>query len=367
MQTLTGSYNKNINRILKYIYYNKKPVTRQLISDSLSLSLPTISESIRELISDGTLRYSGMAGSTGGRKPREIEIVPESRIVIGVAVNRKKVYINAVDINGNILMGQKISIIFDNSNQYFDEINRRVNDFINENNLTNNIVGIGICLPGVIDYENDEIKFELEWLPKERKISDIIKCFDYKCLVSSSIFATAEAEGIMEKSNNLICYIEIGDRIKSALVSNGQVITHNRDIGLIGQIPLETSYRQKFSVLKADFEDYCSTKRLSTDFGITTEEFFQRLVLGDNDVMLVFSQYVENLSATLSIIHKVIQCRIVLGGEIVKYKNFFEERMENKLRKPYYQSGNIKFCNSCMDSATIGVAHMTIQNYFEML
>ena len=68
-QTLTTAEIKkrNCEKIFNYIYNNKR-TSKQTIAQTLSLSLPTVSQNLKLLEEQGFIIRSGFYESTGGRK-----------------------------------------------------------------------------------------------------------------------------------------------------------------------------------------------------------------------------------------------------------------------------------------------------------
>ena len=75
---------QNRNRIYQFLHHSTGPVTKQMISEGLSLSLPTITQNFRDLMESGLIRWGHSLDSTGGRKPKTIEVIDDARIALGV-------------------------------------------------------------------------------------------------------------------------------------------------------------------------------------------------------------------------------------------------------------------------------------------
>ena len=69
----------NRRRVLQYLYDSGEPATKQEIAGELSLSLPTVTGNLAELLEEGLVSCSGTQESTGGRKPRTYALEPGDR------------------------------------------------------------------------------------------------------------------------------------------------------------------------------------------------------------------------------------------------------------------------------------------------
>lgn len=73
----------NRNRVFRYLYEATEPVTKQDLAYALSMSLPTLTQNLNELLEEGLIDNSETADSSGGRKPRILTVVPGARYAVG--------------------------------------------------------------------------------------------------------------------------------------------------------------------------------------------------------------------------------------------------------------------------------------------
>ena len=78
---------QNRSRVFRYIFDSETPVTKQEIAQSLSLSLPTVGQNLKELQECGLLETQGTFHSTGGRKPRAIGVAAGVRCAVGIMIS----------------------------------------------------------------------------------------------------------------------------------------------------------------------------------------------------------------------------------------------------------------------------------------
>ena len=65
---------QNRNNIYRYFYDAQTPKTKQDIANDLSLSLPTVTQNLRELMDAGLIEYAGLIDSNGGRRARSMQM-----------------------------------------------------------------------------------------------------------------------------------------------------------------------------------------------------------------------------------------------------------------------------------------------------
>lgn len=65
---------QNRNQVFRAVYEAQTPLTKQDISQKLNMSLPTVTQNLKELFDEEVLLYAGTEESTGGRKARLITL-----------------------------------------------------------------------------------------------------------------------------------------------------------------------------------------------------------------------------------------------------------------------------------------------------
>ena len=77
---------RNTREILR-VLQSKRELTRQDIARIVGISIPTVTNNINHLISEGVVAESKTMASTGGRKPHVLEFLPNSYHAIGIQVS----------------------------------------------------------------------------------------------------------------------------------------------------------------------------------------------------------------------------------------------------------------------------------------
>ena len=75
----------NRRRVLHTVY-RQKEISRQGLSQALSMSLPTVTQNLKEIEAFGLIKRQGLYESTGGRKAHIYHFVSRARIAIGVVL-----------------------------------------------------------------------------------------------------------------------------------------------------------------------------------------------------------------------------------------------------------------------------------------
>ena len=73
-------------RIYHILYESQRISTRQTLAERIGVSMPTLYQGLNELIDEGLVCDSGEEQSTGGRRARGLDIVPDARFSVDVTL-----------------------------------------------------------------------------------------------------------------------------------------------------------------------------------------------------------------------------------------------------------------------------------------
>jgi len=143
--------------IFKLLYYNGSQSIAD-ISKRLAKSVPNITKVINELLSSNLLEEDGYAPSTGGRRAVSYKINSQlNQVIIAVAIDQYYICASILSLENKELM-EPITIennLID-SEQSYTQILDLLKNLLQHKLLTQNIcIGIGISMPGFVDYQNE--------------------------------------------------------------------------------------------------------------------------------------------------------------------------------------------------------------------
>ena len=150
----------NHNLIKKYIYRNS-PISRVEIAQQLGLTTATITGMVNPMISAGLLRETAAPAeeAKGAGRPRMmLEFVSESYYICGIDVGVYRTNYILTDIRGDIVAVRHTDQLLDEYQITLERLAREIPDFISEAGIPmEKMLGVGICLPGMIDGSADKI------------------------------------------------------------------------------------------------------------------------------------------------------------------------------------------------------------------
>lgn len=150
----------NHNLIKRYIYRHS-PISRVEIAQGLGLTTPTITGMVNPMISSGLLRetVATTEEAKGAGRPRMmLEFVPEAYYICGVDVGPYRTNYILTDIRGNVIAVRHTDLSLDEYHVTLERLSAQIPDFLAEAGIPQKkLLGVGICLPGMIDGSVDKI------------------------------------------------------------------------------------------------------------------------------------------------------------------------------------------------------------------
>lgn len=125
------------------------------LSKLVSLSVPSVTKLLNELMDDGFVADMGKQSVAGGRQPIIYGLNPDAGYFIGVEIQNKGVKMMAMNFKGKILASEESAYcISDDSIASIDLLCERIKGFISRPEIPEDkILGIGVCLQGRVNAE----------------------------------------------------------------------------------------------------------------------------------------------------------------------------------------------------------------------
>jgi predicted NBD/HSP70 family sugar kinase len=132
------------------------------LSRELSVSVPTATKLVSELISEGYLIEKGKVGTSGGRRPNTFGLNPDAGYFVGVDVARQHFHIAIADFTGTLkFFIQDISFVLEANAESFRTMCKKIKEVVASSDVPwDKVLGIGISLSGRV---NPEMGFSLSY------------------------------------------------------------------------------------------------------------------------------------------------------------------------------------------------------------
>ena len=151
---------KNHSLIKKHIYRHS-PISRVEIAQQLGLTTAAITGMVSPLLASGLLRETNAPAeeNKGAGRPRTmLEFVPDVYYICGVDVGVYRTSYMLTDICGNVVAVRDADQQLGEYQLTLDRLAREIPDFLSEAGIpAEKMLGVGICLPGMIDGSVDKV------------------------------------------------------------------------------------------------------------------------------------------------------------------------------------------------------------------
>ena len=220
----------NHNLIKKYIYRNS-PISRVEIAQQLGLTTATITGMVNPMIASGLLRETAAPAEEGkgaGRPRMMLEFVPEAYYVCGVDVGVYRTSYMLTDIRGSIVAVRHTQQLLDEYQVTVDRLAREIPDFLQESGIpAEKILGVGICLPGMIDGSADKIYdiFHEGWT-EHNLCADLGQRLGLKVEVENNVRARAISAELFDRTVKAepFAYFFVSFGVACQMIIDGKVL-----------------------------------------------------------------------------------------------------------------------------------------------
>lgn len=360
------------NQIYQYIY-RRSGCSKQEISDSLGLSMPTIHQNLNELTQAGLVRIDGVGESTGGRRPLQLTINENARFSLGVSVTESHFRIVAANLRLDEIAYQKYGHPHCNNMKDLGSfLTADLEDFLNRFGLNREkLLGIGIALPAIFNTDRTCVITAPTLNLRDQDIHPLICSIPYPVAVCNDATSGGYAEWYVQQDSDCMAYISLEGGVGGAILVNGVPYTGlNGRSGEFGHICVQPEGLSCKCGLRGCLEAYCSSDRISTDLGISVEQFFAGLEAGNLAYQTLWKDYLRHLASALATIRMMFDCRIVLGGYVAQYLTPFlkELRGLTASRDPFDDEAEyISLCHYPKHAVPLGAALHFINLFVEEL
>jgi len=221
----------NLIRVFKTLK-QEGPLSRAALAKRLKLSRPAVTNITQRLIEMDFLVEVGKGISTdkGGRKEVLLSVNPESIYILAIDIEREFYIVSLINIHSEVIDKEESFFnIHSKPELILEQTVISIKKIMERNRIKREcILGIGISIPGIIDYDNGLVKevFALNlWkkFPLKKYFEDRL---NYPVFVENNIKALTIAEykqGKAKEYNDLVV-LSIGDGIGAGIIVSGQLI-----------------------------------------------------------------------------------------------------------------------------------------------
>lgn len=227
MDIADQAFVKKVNQklLLKEILKNS-PISRAKLSEMTGLNKSTVSSQVNTLMKEDLVFEIGQGQSSGGRRPVMLVFNKKAGYSVGIDVGVD--YINGIltDLEGTIVLDQHHHLECSSPEITKDILIEMIHHFIaNMPQSPYGLIGIGICVPGLID-KNQKIVFtpNSNWRDIDLK-SFIQEKFNVPVFIENEANAGAYGEKVFgaAKNHDNMIYASIGTGIGIGVIINNDL------------------------------------------------------------------------------------------------------------------------------------------------
>lgn len=225
---------QNQKTILNLIRLNR--ISRMDLASKLNLTRPSITQLVDQLIDYGLVQESETVSTGRGRHPTLLDLIPDSRYVIGVNIMRQSIRVGIVNLAGKGLARSVIPSEDLAPAEACAAVAKAVHAQINELKLDKEqIMGAGVCAPGPLDTVGGTLinppNFNA-WhgFPV---VSELRRLLGYPALlenVSNALAIEEKYYGVAGKLSDFIA-IQVNEGIGAGVYANGELYKGAHDRG----------------------------------------------------------------------------------------------------------------------------------------
>lgn len=315
--TPTDRRRRTRSSIYHYLYTAPSPRSKQQIANDLNLSLPTVYQNLSELLEAGLIDYTGAQRSSGGRPARQLSVIPDARLSVGISITVHRLRFILTDLKcsqrGFKDMHHTHALEEDGYDAF---LAAELESFLNEQQVDRSrLLGVGVTIAAMLSPDGQDILFAPTLGMYHVPLSRLLNKIPYKVYPENDGTSGGFGEWFSSPSDTSIAFLSLEDGVGGAvLVNNAPFTGCNNRSGEFGHMCVEPGGLACACGNSGCLEAYCSAMRLSDQLGITLREFFAGVDAGNERYRALLDDYLMHLAIGIHNIRMVLNCDIVIGG-----------------------------------------------------
>lgn len=386
MQRGTFQLMKSVN---KSIILNKirtsEPISRAQIAKETTLTPPTVSSIVKELIDQGLVRESTLGQSSGGRKPTMLHINAGAFYVIGVDAGPERVECILSDLTGEILQRTSSLLIKPLTNeQFIFALKDIIYKILNISKIDHQkIIGIGIAMHGVVDVETGTSLVAPILKLRNIPIKEVLeKEFNLTVKVENDARAMALGESLFGGHDevDIMAAVNVGRGVGAGVVMNGKLYHGAQGIaGELGHMTIDMNGEicecGNHGCLQTFVSGEAIAERAAKQIKgisekLTGKEIFEMAEKGNEPCIELLQETGKILGIGITnLIHLVNPAKIVLGGGVMKSERFIKKTLLEVINQKVLTDGarktDITFTRLGDDATILGAVSLLLIELFD--
>jgi predicted NBD/HSP70 family sugar kinase len=334
------------------------------------MSLPTVTQNLKELQERDLIIETGLFQSTGGRKAKAISYNSAAKYAIGLDITRNHVGIVIIDLDGKVIKNERNQYPFVNSKEYFQGVGNLVKDFVKDSGVPDSkILGVGIALPAILSADKQKVNYATVVDFKGGSVESFSEFIPYPCILSNDANAAGFAELWGDGAAENVIYLSLNNSVGGSTIIGKNIFNgQNQRSGEFGHMTIVPNGRTCYCGQKGCVDAYCSAKILSESTNGNIAEFFRLLKLNREPQKSIWDEYVSHLVTTINNLRMLYDCNVILGGYAGAYMDEHIDYLREMVskRNTFEVDGNyLHVCKYKLEATAVGAALQHIENFID--
>lgn len=357
----------NRNAVYKFLYKHE-PISIQEIAHTLNMSLPTVTQNLKELHERDLIIETGLFESTGGRKAKAIAYNSVAKYAIGLDITRNHVGIVLIDLSGKVIKNVRTQHPFMNSKDYFEEVGNFVKHFIDDCKIDRSkILGVGIALPAILSDDDQTVNYATVIDFQGGSVKSFSEFIPYPCILSNDANAGGFAELWGQENIQNVVYLSLNNSVGGSIIIGKNIYSgQNQRSGEFGHMTIVPNGHTCYCGQKGCVDAYCSAKILSDSTNGNIVEFFRLLRLNSKQQKAIWDEYLTHLVVTINNLRMLYDCNVILGGYAGAYMDEYLEYLRELVstRNTFEVDGRyLNVCKYKLETTAVGAALQHVESF----
>ncbi len=355
--------NQTRAKLLTYIL-NHPNTSKTELAKELNLSMPTVLTNVNELIEQGVLAELGEYESTGGRKAKSIGINKSYAKAVGLMITAQHLDMVIVNLGYEIEKTRRIELPFSTEISYCTKVADCVKSFLEDESTEQEIVGIGVSIPGIIDQAAKIVVKSHALKVENYNLHFLEQALELPVYFENDANAAMMAENPQKYQNAI--YLSLNHTLGGAFCMDGQLFRgQNQKAGEFGHMILIPGGRTCYCGKKGCADAYCAASVLTENQKISLEEFMLRVKQGDKAANQKWESYMDYLAILISNLRMAYDMDIILGGDVGGVLRDYMMPLSQKVMAYNgfeYDISYLKQCSYDKEASAVGAAKHFLSN-----
>ncbi len=349
-------------------------MSRAKLVEVLGLTAPAIFKITKKLFDKKLLISTGkLLPSNGGRPRKVITLNKKYGKILGIFLSEEYLSISISHLNGEIIETRLRKRSYATLQAKLIKMMCDELEYMMEKYGKENIIGVGLAIPGIVDSENGLIKKSTVFKGSNMKITKYIEdIFSIPCVIENNIRAMINAEKLFGtlKNNKDAFFMFFRNGIGSAILINDKIYSGvNYSAG---------QFNNTYSNTELSLGDYCNdynifdrlTKKGMENEMLKISEIFRLASKGESPYMEIITDISKKIGFALANVLNLLDIgKIVISGEeYIKsdyFLNLIKENVRRNVDSNLFSNTIIEYSKLNNDIENLGALSLIINNLFK--